>query len=63
MNFLLRPRSWKIRLLLATIIAAIVTPPDPLSMVIVGLPLFAIGEIVAVLARRLFPHSANSPQP
>ena len=48
---LLRPEYRRFRLLLAAILAAVVTPPDPWIMATVMVPLFAIGEIVVVFVR------------
>jgi len=43
--------SWNVRWLVAVIVAAIVTPPDPFSMIIVWIPLLVLGEIVALVLR------------
>ena len=44
--------SWKVRLLIAALVAAVVTPPDPWSLIILLVPLFALGETVAFCVRR-----------
>ena len=43
--------SWRVRWLAAVIVAAVVTPPDPFCMTIVSMPLFVLGEIVALVLR------------
>jgi Sec-independent protein secretion pathway component TatC len=43
---------WRWRLFLVAIIAATVTPPDVIAMLVVLVPLFAAGEVVALVGRR-----------
>jgi len=44
-------QCWRVRLLVAAIVAALVTPPDPFTMLVVMVPLFALGELVAFFVR------------